>query len=267
MAFRSIFRNKWLVSLMASAILMISTQTGRCQVQIKGTVYTRREGMPLRGVSVLSVDGGGTATDSLGRYNMSLASADSIFFSWLGKSTDKFAVKDISPNEPFDLNFDEVNVRSLPAISVNGPRDYMTDSFSNRTQYQNVFGYQAKSGPEEKYVNQASNFGLGWDMNNLLNPSADNRSQALQQRLVENEKDKYIDHRFNPALVKRLTGLESPALDSFMKSYRPTYDTLRAFETEYEYYQWISVSGKNFKETWNREFIFKLLSYPVFIWY
>lgn len=142
----------------------------------------------------------------------------------------------------------------------------MTDSIANRTQYQNVFGYQSKSGPLEKNISQAGNFGLVWDMNNLLNPSSDNRSQALQQRLIESEKDKYIVHRVNLALVKRITGLESPALDSFMKLYRPTYETSHSFETEYEYFQWISISGKNFKEAWNREIIFRLLPSSGSIW-
>jgi hypothetical protein len=267
MALPAIFRNKCMLGPLAITAFAITAQTARCQVMIKGTIHTRKDGLPLRGVSVLSVYGGGTSSDSLGRYSIRLLPGDSIFYSWLGKVTEKFAVKDIPPNEPFDLNLDEVNIRSLPAISVNGPRDYLTDSISNRVQYQNVFGYQTKSGPQEKNMSQASNFGLGWDVNNLLNPSDDNRSQALQQRLAESEKDKYIDHRFNPTLVKRITGLESPALDSFIKLYRPTYETLHSFETEYEYYQWISVSAKNFNEKWNREFIFKILSNSGFLWY
>jgi hypothetical protein len=267
MAIQAIFLSRCVKNLLVITFIFIAGQAVHAQVIIKGTVYSRKDGIPLSGVSVLGISGTGTTTDSLGYYSIRLASTDSIYFSWLGKTTDKFVVKNIPPDVPFNLNIDEVNIRSLPSFSFNGPKDYFMDSINNRSQYQKVFGYETKSGPQEKNGNQTDGVGLGWDLNTLLNPSADNRTQALQQRMVENEKDKYIDHRFNLALVKKITGLESPALDSFMKLNRPTYETLQGFETEYEYYQWISGSAKTFRDQWNRIIASRLISYSSFIWY
>jgi hypothetical protein len=267
MAIRATFLNRWGKNLLIIIIIFISGKVAHAQVFIKGTVYSRKDGIPLSGVSVLSVSGIGTMTDSLGYYSIRLASTDSIYFSWLGKITDKFIVRNIPPNEPFNLNIDEVNIRSLPSFAFNGPKDYFMDSINNRSQYQKVFGYETKSGPQEKNANQTDGVGLGWDLNSILNPSADNRTQNLQQRMIETEKDKYIDHRFNPALVKKITGLESPSLDNFMKLYRPSYESLQGFETEYEYFQWISESGKTFREQWNRAIAIRLLFYSCFIWY
>jgi hypothetical protein len=159
-----------------------------------------------------------------------------------------------------------MNIRSLPSFSFNAPKDYFMDSINNRSQNQKVFGYETKSGPQQKNANQTDGVGLGWDLNTILNPSADNRTQALQQRMIETENDKYIDHRFNPALVKKITGLESPALDNFMKLFRPSYESMQGFETEYEYFQWISNSAKTFKEQWNRAIAIKLITYSGFIW-
>jgi hypothetical protein len=45
----------------------------------------------------------------------------------------------------------------------------------------------------------------------------------FQQRLLQQEEDKFIDHRFSKQLVKRLTNLNAGQLDSFMVIYRPTY--------------------------------------------
>ena len=191
---------------------------------------------------------------------------DSIFFSWLGKVTDRFAAKNIKPDESFNINLDEVNVHSLPAILVNGRRDYVQDSIKNRQLYQNVFGYEAKSGTREKDLNQLGGWALGWDLDNLFSPSADNHTQALQQKLTENEQDRYIDHKFNRALVIKITKLEPPALDSFMKTYRPTFDLLHRFETDYEYYQWISEQAKYFKEQWILQTAFRIFAWQVFFW-
>jgi hypothetical protein len=236
----------------ASIFAFLQTALGQTtlngQTTVKGTVHARRDGNPLRGVSVLAVSGAGTATDSLGQYSIRLAVTDSIYFSWLGKVTDRFAVKNLHPDEPFDINLDEVNVRSLPALLVNGSKDYLQDSLIDRGQYQKVFDYEAKSGLQEKNLNQLGGLGLGWDLNNMFSPSNDSHTQALQQKLLETEQDKYINHKFNRSLVKKISGLEPPLLDSFMKAYRPRAETLQKFETDYEYYQWISDQAKLFRE-------------------
>lgn len=53
--------------------------------------------------------------------------------------------------------------------------------------------------------------------------------QAFRDRLIREEQDKYIDHRFSKTLVKTLTKLNSPDLEEFMKEYRPTYEMAVAF--------------------------------------
>ncbi|HEY4967817.1 MAG TPA: hypothetical protein VII28_15535 [Puia sp.] len=69
------------------------------------------------------------------------------------------------------------------------------------------------------------------------------------------------DHKFNRALVKRITRLEPPDLDIFMKAFRPSYESLHHFETDYEYYQWISDQAKFFREQMNL-----LSAYRIVFW-
>jgi hypothetical protein len=70
---------------------------------------------------------------------------------------------------------------------------------------------------------------------------------AFQQRLLQQERDKFIDHRFNKALVRRLTSLSEPELDSFMFIYRPSY-TFTQSAGDYEFHKYIKDSGERFKK-------------------
>ena len=69
--------------------------------------------------------------------------------------------------------------------------------------------------------------GMGFDLQELINMFRFRRNRsmlAFQERLLLEEEDKYVDFRFNKALVRRLTLLEPPTLDSFMRLFRPSYD-------------------------------------------
>ena len=72
----------------------------------------------------------------------------------------------------------------------------------------------------------------------------------MKSRLEWEEKDKYVDHHWNRAIVRKITGLEPPALDTFMRQYRPGYEFIRSCETEYEFYKYIQEWGRFFDEDW-----------------
>ena len=82
--------------------------------------------------------------------------------------------------------------------------------------------------------------GVGFDLDEIINMFRFRRNRSIasfQRRLILEEQDKSIDHRFNKALVRRLTLLESPELDSFMMLYRPSFTfTQMAGDYEFQYY-------------------------------
>ena len=86
--------------------------------------------------------------------------------------------------------------------------------------------------------------GFGVDFDMLLNPAKARRMEAFRDRLIWEEQNNYIDHRFSPGIVHKITGLEPPVLDSFMKFYRPSYEFLQTMTTEYEFYKYISDCAK-----------------------
>ncbi len=199
------------------------------------------------GVSVQGNSGIGTTTDSLGHYSIRLPAHDSIFFSYLGKTTSKFFVGDVPVGQPFDMAL-QVSVDSLPTVYVRS-RDYLTDSIENRKEYAKVFDYQAHSLSNMKLANRGG-MGVGLDMDMFFNAKERHRMEAFQDRLEWEEHDKYVDHKFTRAIVKKITGLDTPALDTFMKEYRPTYEFIVSCKTEYEFYHYIQEWGKFFKESW-----------------
>ena len=46
---------------------------------------------------------------------------------------------------------------------------------------------------------------------------------GFQSRLLDEEQQKFVMHRFTKPLVSEITGLKDENLDSFMLKYRPSY--------------------------------------------
>jgi hypothetical protein len=70
--------------------------------------------------------------------------------------------------------------------------------------------------------------------------------EAFQERLLREETEKYIDHRFNRALIIKLTQLKGKELDTFIERYRPTAEFTET-SSEYEFQLYIKRAGLHFK--------------------
>jgi hypothetical protein len=216
-------------------------------VEIKGAVYDGTQQYAMQGVSVVSTSGIGVKTDSAGRYKLMVPLSDSIVFSYLGRGTAKYPVKDMPRGYPFDVSL-QITMDTLPEALVRSP-NYRADSMANRKEYEKAFNY-SKAPMHNMKLERRAGFGIGLDLDALLNPKANREMQTLQDRLIWEEQDKYIEHRWNKAVVRRVTGLEPPALDTFMRQYRPSYDFIESCKTEYEFYKYIQEWGKFFDEDW-----------------
>ena len=90
---------------------------------------------------------------------------------------------------------------------------------------------------------------MGFDLQEIINAFRFKRNRSLasfQKRLLEEEREKFISHRFNKALVRRLTLLEANALDSFMVIFRPSFEFTK-FSSDYEFQEYIKVAHSRFK--------------------
>lgn len=208
-------------------------------VTISGTVYDISARLPIEAVAVLSSRGNGTLTDSLGRYSITVRKTDSIWFSMLGKTTNKFPVDTIANTDQFNIMI-HLKVGDLPDVKVRS-KNYHFDSLENRREYAKYFNFK-KPGlalSSNKTYNPGG-VSVGLDLQEIVNMFRFKRNRslaALQKRLVQQEQDKYIDYRFNKAFVRKLTKLQQPEIDSFMNKYRPDYELLKTFnDLEFGYY-------------------------------
>jgi len=227
-----------------SFLFLSANSTKAQQYKIMGTVYDSSRNFPMEAVSVLSVSGRGTMTNSEGHYEIEVEETDSIWFSYLNKPTKKFPVLKIGNPFEFDISL-QVNVPLMREVKIR-PRNYKLDSLQNRMDYAKIFNYQK---PKLKVVTPQFGVGAGFDLDEIINMFRFRRNRsmaAFQKRLWLEEQDKSIDHRFNKALVRRLTLLDGMELDSFMRVFRPSY-LFTKLSGDYEFQQFIKTALYRFK--------------------
>lgn len=194
------------------------------QLTISGSVYDISKKNLVEGVRVINSDGRIVITDSLGRYAINVHGNDTLSFFYRGKPTQPFPVnKILNPNQ-FDISLHTVvesKYKVLTDVKVFS-KTYREDSIENREAYKKIFSY-CKPGIETSI----SPTGVaGADLGEIINIFRFRRNRnlkAFQNRLQNQEQEKYIDYRFSKTTVSRITGLVSPQLDSFMVIYRPSY--------------------------------------------
>jgi len=207
----------------------ISFSSVRAQMHtISGIVYDISGRMPIEAVMVSSKFSR-TQTDSLGRYLITIQAKDSLTFSLFGKSTQKFGLDQIEDQRNFNIMI-HVTGFDLPEVRVRNSY-YRYDSIQNRMDYAKYFNYEP---PGLKLSNQQNFFGnggvtIGFDVNEIINMFRFKRNrnlQFLQNRLIYQEQEKYINYRFTKRFVQKLTKLDGPRLNVFMEYCKPSYPTL-----------------------------------------
>lgn len=214
---------KFLAYIIIVAGCFITSKAGAQSFKLRGTVYDSTKTYPVISVSVLTSSGKGAVTDIYGQYEIDVIETDSVWFSYLNKPTIKYPVKKIVDASRFDIAI-HINVPVLKEVIVK-PRNYKMDSIQNRIDYAKAFDWQK---PKLK-ANVSGDMGaaVGFDLDAIIHmfQFRKNKSNAaFRDRLLAEEREKFIDHRFNKALVLRLTGLIGDERDSFMQYCRPTYE-------------------------------------------
>lgn len=230
-------------------ILLLHHFTTGAQIIVSGTVLDNSKVNFVEAAGVISTGGKIAVTDSLGKYTIQAAADDSLYFIYNNKPTQKFAVNKIPNTAQFDISL-HITVKSRYSLLkevVVYSKNYKQDSAENRESYGEVFNYK-KQGIQ---TSLSPGGGVGLDANELINAfrfKRNKRLKAFQQRLEADEKDKYINYRFNKVFVKRITQLQSPALDSFLVWYRPTYE-FTSMSSEIEFNQYILNASYHYKKT------------------
>ncbi len=216
-------------------------------------MYDSTRTYPVQAVSVLTSNGKGSITNADGFYEVDVAEKDSIWFSYLGKPTVKFPVLRMQNPLTFDISL-QINIPVLAEVRVK-PRNYKLDSLQNRTDYAKIFNYQ-----KPKLRPSVTTSGVGFDLDEIINMFRFKRNKSLgsfQKRLLQEERDKFVEHRFSKALVRRLTLLSGNELDSFIRLFKPSY-TFTRLAGDYDFQLYIKKAYQRYKrgllpEAWFRE--------------
>jgi hypothetical protein len=218
------------------------------QITISGTVYDSSKLYVVPDVYVYSTSGARAVTDSTGSYRLTAAENDSISFFYDGKSTIKFPVKSMINYTAFDISL-RVKVRQkyklLNPITV-FTNSYQKDSLENREEYAQVFG-KSKSGFRGSYEPGGA---AGVDLDALIGVFQFRKNKenlAFKNRLIEQEEEDYIDYRFSPRTITRVTGLKGDELEKYRKLYRPSYFFV-INSTLTQFYEYILQTSYAFKK-------------------
>ncbi len=241
--------SRFRILFLLTLLLLTHGISASAQVRVSGRVYDFSKYNPLEAVSVLSTSGLGTVSDSTGRYSIIVKETDSIWFSYLNKPTPKYPVKSIVNVQNFEISL-HVNATELREVRIM-PRNYKLDSAQNRQDYARAFNFQKPGIGSSLTV--GPNGGAGLDLDEFINMfkfRKNRRMLAFQSRLMQEEEQRYIDHRFNRALIIRLTQLRGPSLDAFIERYRPTINFID-YCTEYELQDYIKKSFRHYQQYLN----------------
>ena len=196
---------------------------------------------------VKSTGGAVVFTDSLGGYSIKVAEPDSVSFSYLNKPTMKFPVKSISNYTQFDIAL-RVHLTSkykpLKEIYIFS-KSHKEDSLESRLQYANVYGFH-KGGIKSTYTDGSP---PGLDVDELINIFRfrhNKQMQAFQRRLIAEEQERYVNYRFNPTLIKRITGLTGTDLERYKSQYRPSY-AFAVASNELQFYEYLLNTSYQFR--------------------
>ena len=209
------------------------------KVELKGTVSDYFNHQPLYGVIVYSNSTEPILTDTAGKFSITTNMQDSVWFSYFSKNTKKYPVDTIRNKQNFEIAL-YVDAAWLPGVKVN-TKTYKEDSLQNRNDYAKIFNFKKPGisvvSPPPSYT---PSFAVGFDLDELINIfrfRRNNQLTSFQQRLIREEQDKYIDHRFTENTVEDLTGIDKKYLVDFMKYCRPEYYfLLTKNDLEFGYY-------------------------------
>lgn len=226
-------------------ISLTAAISASAQYKVKGTVFDSSRLYRIESVTVMSTAGRMTLTDSMGRYQIDVAEKDSVWFSYLGKATPKYPVLKMADVSQFDIAL-KLKSDVMEEVRIKN-RSYRMDSIQNRKDYAKVFDFHR---PRFSEMTSVSDMGARFDLDAIIRLFQFKKNKAtlkFQQRLLQQERDKFVDHRFSKGLVKQLTNLDGEALDHFMLLYRPSYE-FTAAASDYDFGMYIKICYRKYSE-------------------
>ncbi|WPQ63888.1 carboxypeptidase-like regulatory domain-containing protein [Chitinophaga sancti] len=229
----------WLGALFFS--LFFCLQHASAQVRVSGLItdIDNRQGIPNVSIINKKTRTGALGSES-GRFEIDAMPGDTLEFSMLTYEKKYVAV----PSSSMFINvYMTKRIIDIQRVDVRG-RNYVKDSAATRQEYAKYFGYK-KPGAMDVLKTLPSHPITA--LTYLVPSKTRKRNEHFKEQLVYWEKEKYIDNRYSPELVERMTHLNGTELDSFMMRYRPGYQFMQD-ATEYDLMVYIKNSYAQYQK-------------------
>ena len=210
--------------------------------EVKGVLKDSVTQLPVGFANITNLNSGKTViTNNNGLFSIEVGTGDMLSFSYIGYHFDTLRYSgDYASLPVLELTIKPL-ANSLQGVTVRskGYSQYQLDSMERRKEF------LASTGALKKAVGGA-NSGAGI----ALNLDRFSRRERVKRNAYDffdnNEKEEYINYRFNNTIVNTYTGLKSDSLQLFMQEYRPSFNWLREHLAEEDIKYYINDNLKSF---------------------
>lgn len=224
--------------------LVLFSAALKAQVVITGKVMDSSTNTPLYPATILNkTTGMAQYADSEGNYRVIAHGGDELHYSYVGFYTGKYTV-------PQGLSRIIRNIELIPKtqtlseVQVRALTPYGRDSLDRLNTFKDYLD-QPKTRLMDHHSNSAGQGGFGVSFHPITYFSKAERSKRRFQKMFpEFEHDAFIDSRYTPALIQKLTGLTGDSLQTFLVSFRPDYAFTRN-ASDLEFWSWIKNQYKD----------------------
>lgn len=209
--------------------------------RLSGKVIDKQTGLPVV-YATISSSNITTVSSYSGQFTLNdVQRADTIRVSCIGYRSFKVAFKDVNTDTLVVYLYQRSIM--LRDVNINARHNFRQDSINLRRQFNDVFNYK---GPDFKDIfvnvdpyaytpdthNQSQNNAtmiVNVNLLSLIGLLTKNKAPEgkLQQTLLQDEANNYVDQRFSKQKVASITGMKGDSLSSFIMTYRPTIGQIK----------------------------------------
>ena len=215
---------------------MAFAQWAAAQVTVTGMISdSNRLVLPYATISNLST-GKHSLSDQGGFYKITASRHDRIVFTFVGYKADTLIVGQTTGTQTANVVM-EAEGKFLKGVEITSQYSpYQIDSIERRNQY----GYILDN-PNKPLAGGSTPEGAGIVFSPITRFSKkEKQKRQFKKNYEQMEQEKFIDSRFTPLLVSKVTGLSGDSLHLFMRDNYPDYNTMRSIGQTNDLIYWIT---------------------------
>ncbi len=217
----------------AAYVLLIFLVPACCfsQQYIKGKIYSTTGDEVVASVTVQNISARRfNISDASGNFRIQAEEGDTLVFSSVTYLADTVVVSFFMFKTDYDISL-RPHVVTLSSVTVGGLTNYQIDSINRRDYYKDFYKGSFSKVAMDKGTRKGDGVGVSFSGLNYFS-TGEKQKRELKHQLEQDEKEKYIDSRFSPLYISKLTRLQGDSLKEFMLLYRPNYAFCRKASSE-----------------------------------